>query len=77
MVGDNYGDINSLETSVLNDNRLDREDNQDDDEEQLHENYSITTNMNGPMEELMSLVAQTGLFSAQATKEDQVTAPPR
>lgn len=63
-----HGGMANLETAILNDNRLDREDNQDDVDEDGLENVHTIGIQNGPADELVAIATQAGLFKPQATK---------
>jgi hypothetical protein len=70
VTGDYYGDLDSLETAVLNDSRLDGVDDSADYITDKYENAPTMENIDRPTNELMSLVAQTGLFAAKGKKPD-------
>ena len=58
------GDIDSLDTAVMNDNRLDRPDTYDD-EVDIYDNTPIADVRNQGVQELVGLALKSGLFQAQ------------
>jgi len=65
VVEDECTNVDNLETAMLNDSCLDREDNNDKDFDDQYENAPVLDLINGATQELINIAAQAGLFAAQ------------
>jgi hypothetical protein len=75
IIDDLSTNIDNLETAILNDSRLDKANNEDEDYEEDYENTDVLDTINGPEQEIVNLVAQAGLFAAQRAQNDTDNQP--
>jgi DNA replication protein DnaC len=68
VLEDCNADVNSLETAILNDSRLDMENDEDEDMEEECEIVQTLNSTNSQPDELLGFAARAGLFAAQQKK---------